>query len=243
MPLEQRHSRRSTTAATTTCWPRSARASRATRRSGRPVWTDVNDNDPGITLVQVFAWLTEMLAYRMNKVPELNYIKFLQLHRHRAASRPSRRRRKITFPVQARFTGAVRDRARAHAGHRRAPDGGPPMVFETERALIALTRAARRGAGLRRLCLHAMSRATTRRRRRAFNHSGRSRTTTARCCSGFDDHPLVAFPSARSSIWRSWTLPDNRAIGRVPMRPARHALIRVRRRSVGNSGTAATGSA
>src|SRR5215472_10553953 len=44
-----------------------------------PVWTDVNDNDPGITMVQVFAWLAEMLTYRMNKVPELNYIKFLQL--------------------------------------------------------------------------------------------------------------------------------------------------------------------
>ena len=29
-----------------------------------PVWTDVNDNDPGVTLAQVFAWLAEMLAYR-----------------------------------------------------------------------------------------------------------------------------------------------------------------------------------
>ena len=44
-----------------------------------PVWTDVNDSDPGITMVQVFAWLAEMLTYRMSKVPELNYIKFLQL--------------------------------------------------------------------------------------------------------------------------------------------------------------------
>src|SRR6267142_6560718 len=44
-----------------------------------PVWTDVNDSDPGITMVQVFAWLAEILTYRMNKVPELNYIKFLQL--------------------------------------------------------------------------------------------------------------------------------------------------------------------
>ena len=42
-------------------------------------WTDVNDSDPGITLVQVFAWLAEMLLYRMGQVPELNYLKFLQL--------------------------------------------------------------------------------------------------------------------------------------------------------------------
>src|SRR5215471_15814937 len=44
-----------------------------------PVWTDVNDNDPGIAMVQVVVWLAEMLTYRMNKVPALNYIKFLQL--------------------------------------------------------------------------------------------------------------------------------------------------------------------
>ena len=44
-----------------------------------PVWTDHNDNDPGITMVQVFAWLAEILTYRMSKTPELNYIKFLQL--------------------------------------------------------------------------------------------------------------------------------------------------------------------
>src|SRR5438067_13240611 len=44
-----------------------------------PVWTDVNDNDPGITMAQVFAWLAELLTYRMNKMPQLNYIKILQL--------------------------------------------------------------------------------------------------------------------------------------------------------------------
>src|SRR5512132_1244443 len=45
----------------------------------KPVWTDVNDSDPGITMLQVFAWLSEQLTYRMNRVPELNYLKFLQL--------------------------------------------------------------------------------------------------------------------------------------------------------------------
>src|ERR1051326_8436679 len=45
----------------------------------QPVWSDVNDSDPGITLAQVFAWLSEMLLYRMSRVPDLNYIKFLEL--------------------------------------------------------------------------------------------------------------------------------------------------------------------
>src|SRR4029453_16465528 len=42
-------------------------------------WTDFNDSDPGMTLVQLFAWLTEMLLYQMNQVPDLSYIKFLEL--------------------------------------------------------------------------------------------------------------------------------------------------------------------
>ena len=42
-------------------------------------WTDLNDTDPGIVLVQLFAWLTEMQLFRMAQVPELNYLKFLEL--------------------------------------------------------------------------------------------------------------------------------------------------------------------
>ena len=36
-----------------------------------PEWTDLNDNDPGITLVQLFAWMSDMLLYRLGQVPEL----------------------------------------------------------------------------------------------------------------------------------------------------------------------------
>src|SRR5262249_18961078 len=102
-----------------------------------PVWTDVNDDDPGVTMAQVFAWLAEMLAYRMNKVPELNYIKFLQLLRlelKAAEAAPA----DMTFQVKKSFREAlviVPARTQLTA---EAPDGGPPIVFETERALIAL---------------------------------------------------------------------------------------------------------
>ncbi|TLN25384.1 putative baseplate assembly protein, partial [bacterium] len=44
-----------------------------------PEWTDYNLSDPGITLIELFAWMTEMLAYRLNRVPEKNYVKFLEL--------------------------------------------------------------------------------------------------------------------------------------------------------------------
>src|SRR3954447_26214598 len=44
-----------------------------------PDWTDFNEGDPGMALVQLCAWFTELMLYRFNQVPELSYVKFLQL--------------------------------------------------------------------------------------------------------------------------------------------------------------------
>lgn len=44
-----------------------------------PEWTDFNDSDPGITLMQLFAYLAEMIIYRLNQVPQKNYQAFLGL--------------------------------------------------------------------------------------------------------------------------------------------------------------------
>ena len=44
-----------------------------------PEWTDYNLSDPGITLIELFAWMTELLVYRLNRVPDRNYLKFLEL--------------------------------------------------------------------------------------------------------------------------------------------------------------------
>jgi predicted phage baseplate assembly protein len=42
-------------------------------------WTDHNESDPGITLIELFAWMTDMLLYRLNQVPDLHYIKYLEM--------------------------------------------------------------------------------------------------------------------------------------------------------------------
>src|SRR5436309_1258271 len=42
-------------------------------------WTDHNVSDPGITLIELFAWMTDMLLYRLRQVPDKNYIKFLEM--------------------------------------------------------------------------------------------------------------------------------------------------------------------
>ena len=44
-----------------------------------PGWTDYNLSDPGITLIELFAWMTEMITYRLNRVPEKTYVKFLEM--------------------------------------------------------------------------------------------------------------------------------------------------------------------
>jgi predicted phage baseplate assembly protein len=44
-----------------------------------PEWTDYNLSDPGVTLIELFAWMTDMILYRLNRVPEKNYIKFMEL--------------------------------------------------------------------------------------------------------------------------------------------------------------------
>src|ERR1044072_4492447 len=44
-----------------------------------PEWTNHNESDPGITLIELFAYLTEMLIYRLNRVTDANRCAFLKL--------------------------------------------------------------------------------------------------------------------------------------------------------------------
>ena len=56
-----------------------------------PEWTDHNLHDPGITLIELLAWLTEATLYRMNLITEKRKLKYLKLLR--ASPEP---------PIQAR---------------------------------------------------------------------------------------------------------------------------------------------
>lgn len=44
-----------------------------------PAWTNFNDSDPGVTMLQLFAFMTESILYRANQIPERNRLKFLKL--------------------------------------------------------------------------------------------------------------------------------------------------------------------
>jgi predicted phage baseplate assembly protein len=112
-----------------------ARVSRYTPE-WKPGWNDLNDSDPGVTLAQVFAWLSEMMLYRMNQVPQLNYLKFLELigielQPARAAGA------EISFAVAEDWTTDWVDVPPRTQVSATAQDG-KPVVFETLRPLRAV---------------------------------------------------------------------------------------------------------
>jgi len=44
-----------------------------------PDWTEANVSDPGITLIELFAWMTDQLSYRINRLPEKLHVALLAL--------------------------------------------------------------------------------------------------------------------------------------------------------------------
>src|SRR5437764_12448785 len=44
-----------------------------------PEWTDHNVSDPAVTFIELVAYMTDVLLYRLNRVPVRNYIKWLEM--------------------------------------------------------------------------------------------------------------------------------------------------------------------
>ena len=44
-----------------------------------PEWTEHNVSDPGITLIELFAWMTELTIYRLNRIPHKLHVELLEL--------------------------------------------------------------------------------------------------------------------------------------------------------------------
>ena len=72
-----------------------------------PEWTDHNVSDPGVTLIELFAWMTDQLLYRVNRVPDRNYVKFLELIGIRLFP-PSAARGEITLWLSGPQPDAIR---------------------------------------------------------------------------------------------------------------------------------------
>lgn len=103
-----------------------------------PEWTDLNDSDPGITLVQLFAWLSEMIIWRLNRVPEKNFIKFLELIGIEQEP-PSAAHSELTFKLTTKnLTEATLIPQGTRVALAEQVDGRP-VIFETDDNLYAVS--------------------------------------------------------------------------------------------------------
>ncbi len=99
-----------------------------------PEWTNHNASDPGITLLELAAWMTDLLIQRLNQVPEKNYVAFLNLLG--IAQRPPRAAKAVL-----RFSlaeGAINQRIPMGTQVSTSEAGEESSVmFETARDLVA----------------------------------------------------------------------------------------------------------
>jgi predicted phage baseplate assembly protein len=101
-----------------------------------PTWTDHNVSDPGVTLIEAVAQMVDQLIYRLNRVPELNYIKFLELIGVELRP-PAAARGQTTFWLSAPQPQTVVVRAGSQVATPRT-DISEPVVFSTTRELAII---------------------------------------------------------------------------------------------------------
>ena len=100
-----------------------------------PEWTDYNDSDPGITLIQLFAYLAEMIGYRLNQVPQKSQASLLQLlgvTLSPATPAKTQLALLLTDPTK------LKAYALAKGASIKANSGTPPPAFETDQDLLVL---------------------------------------------------------------------------------------------------------
>ena len=100
-----------------------------------PDWTEHNVSDPGITLIELFAWMTEILAYRMNRIPRRTHLALLDIIGVQPAA-PQQATVDVRF-ILVGPTGAVIP-ARTEVASPRAA-GGDLIVFQTAEELAIPT--------------------------------------------------------------------------------------------------------
>jgi predicted phage baseplate assembly protein len=112
-----------------------------------PEWTDHNVSDPGVALIELFAWMTDMLLYRVNQVPDKTFVKFLELLGAQLEP-PHPARAPVTFYLINPATTETTIKGGAALATQRT-DEAPPMTFTLEsdlhvqpsRIIGALTRS------------------------------------------------------------------------------------------------------
>jgi predicted phage baseplate assembly protein len=98
-----------------------------------PEWTDHNVSDPGVTLLELFAWMVETALYRLNQVPDKHYIKLMELLGIRLQE-PRASHVSLTFWLSAPQPEAVHIPEGVQASTARV-EGSEVVVFTTDAPL------------------------------------------------------------------------------------------------------------
>ena len=98
-----------------------------------PEWSDHNISDPGITLIETFAMMVDQLIYRLNRVPDRNYIKFLELLGLELRA-PGAAQGEVTFWLSAPQLQPITVREETEVSTDRT-DVDEPIVFSTTEKL------------------------------------------------------------------------------------------------------------
>jgi predicted phage baseplate assembly protein len=98
-----------------------------------PEWSDHNISDPGITLIETFAMMVDQLIYRLNRVPDRHYIKFLELLGLELRP-PGAAQSEVTFWLSAPQPQAISVRAETEVSTDRT-DVEDPIIFSTTERL------------------------------------------------------------------------------------------------------------
>src|SRR5262245_393797 len=100
-----------------------------------PEWTNHNPSDPGITIVELMAWMTELILYRLNRVPEKNYLAFLNMIGIRLRP-PQPARALLTFDLVQGAERQVIQQGTQIGTQQSGEDDA--VMFETQRDLIVV---------------------------------------------------------------------------------------------------------
>jgi len=97
-----------------------------------PEWTDHNDSDPGITLIQLFSYLAEQIGFRLNRVPDKNYVEFLKLIGIELRPAEAASTRLEFILSQPETLDGFTLSAGSQVGAKTGKGGSPPPVYETD---------------------------------------------------------------------------------------------------------------
>ena len=97
-------------------------------------WTAVTPSDPGVTLLELFAWLTEIVLYRQNQMPDWLTIKMMQLFGMRL-DEPKAATTEVTFQLADVQAYPIEIPAGTEVATTQT-ETQPSIIFSTDRTLV-----------------------------------------------------------------------------------------------------------